>query len=256
VKAFCGTMTLIAACVLAVWATETGQLEKRTEFPIVLARLSVVFNNETHGFQHVRISYDNTTNYAVISPNSGYMVKFTGEGREKTEYPKGSVQGNRISDFEADQCNQVCKSFVSTLEELQGDLQRKQWDRLLYLDAFLPRFLKGYFYLYCSMRNSMTALPIAACVPDTAYEPSVVSPQSDERVGKWRSDPQRIIKLRIITNELIYQIKKWQEKELQNKKREVDVNYGKKMEQAFTLFVRLYFNQDIDMDMPAMGKHL
>ncbi|MDD5676106.1 MAG: hypothetical protein PHC61_18180 [Chitinivibrionales bacterium] len=247
---------LVLAFAIAACFAGADQLEKRTEFPIALARLSVVFNNETHAFQHVRIYYDNTTNYVVISPLSAYMVKFTSEGREKSEYPKASQQGYLLSAFEAEQLNQVCKSFIATLDELQGDLQHQQWDRCLYLDAFLPRFLKGYFYLYCAVRNSMTALPIAACVPDTAYEPSIASPQSDERIGRWRSDPQRIIKLRIICEELIYQLKKWQDKELTNKRRDPDTNYGKKMEEAFTLFVKLYFNQDSDVTVPAKGKHL
>jgi hypothetical protein len=161
-----------------------------------------------------------------------------------------------ISDFEADVLNRVCKTMIPTLETFERDLQHERWDKLLYLDSFFPRFLKGFYYLYCAARNSPYALPKSVCIPDSLYDISLTSPKSDERIRMWQTQNNQIIKLRIVSKELVYQIKEWQKQELDNQRRNPEVSSGKKFEEAFTLFVKLYFNVQPLPDIPPEGQHL
>jgi hypothetical protein len=233
---------------------------KRTPFGIPLAKLSVSFNDETNQFEKVKVSFgssdDDESYYALIMPIADYEVKVTRDGRQKIIHNELPDKAYMISDFEADILNRVCKTFIPTLEILERDLQHERWDRLLYLDSFFPRFLKGFYYLYCAARNSPYALPKGICVPDSFYDISLTSLKSDERIKRWQTQENQIIKLRIISKELAYQIKEWQKQELENSGRNQEVSSGKKFEEAFTLFVRLYFNMQPLPDVPRNGEHL
>jgi hypothetical protein len=248
------------AAVTAVSLTYAQAPGKRTPFSVPLANLSVSFNDETHVFEKVRVSFgapgDDDNYYCLIAPGADFEVKVSKEGRQKFVHGEAPDKAYMISDFEAEVLNKVCKTFVSTLEIFEKDLQHEKWDRLLYLDSYFPRFLRGFYYLYCSARNSPYALPKGICIPDTVYDVSLTSPKSDERIRLWRQTPDNIIKLRIISKELIYQIKDWQDKELDNSKRNIEVSYGKKFEEAFTLFVKIYFNLQPLPDVPRNGEHL
>ena len=233
---------------------------KRSSFNVPLANLSVSFNDETHVFEKVRVSFgapgDDDNYYCLIAPGADYEIKVSREGRQKFVHNEAPDKAYMISEFEAEVLNKVCKTFVSTLEIFEHDLQHEKWDRLLYLDSYFPRFLRGFYYLYCSARNSPYALPKGICIPDTVYDVSLTSPKSDERIRLWKQTSDNIIKLRIISKELIYQIKDWQDKELDNSKRNIEVSYGKKFEEAFTLFVKIYFNLQPLPDVPRNGEHL
>jgi hypothetical protein len=77
------------------------------------------------------------------------------------------------------------------------------------------------------------------------------------RIKSWRQKPEYIVKLRIITKELIYQIKDWQKKELDNPGRNVEVASGKKFEEAFSAFVKIYFVIDGPFpQIPSEGEHM
>jgi hypothetical protein len=244
----------IAAVVCLTHAQSPG---KRSSFNVPLANLSVSFNEDTHVFEKVRVSFGNDDNYyCLIAPGADYEIKVTKEGRQKYVHGEAPDKAYMISDFEAEVLNKVCKTFVSTLEIYEKDLQHEKWERLLYLDSYFPRFLKGFYYLYCAARNSPYALPKGICIPDSMYDVSLTSPKSDERIRQWRQSPDNIIKLRIISKELIYQIKDWQDKEIDNSKRNIDVSYGKKFEEAFTLFMKIYFNLTPLPDVPRDGEHL
>jgi hypothetical protein len=233
---------------------------KRSAFSIPLARLSVSFDERTHVFEKVKVSEggsdDNSDECWIIAPITDYEIKTTREGRQKFVHVETPDKAYIISDFEAQVLNMVCKSFVNTLEIFEKDLQKKHFDRCLYLDAYFPRFLKGFYYLYCAARNSPYAMPRSACIPDSLFDISLSSPKSDERIKTWQDLPDHIIKLRIITKELIYQTKEWQKKEIDNPSRNVDVPSGKLFEEAFTLFVKVYFNMKPSPEVPREGEHL
>ncbi len=250
---------LIAVCA-AVSLASSETPGKRTSYGIPLAKLSVSFNDQTHQFEKVKVSFgssdDDESYYALIAPITDFEVKITKDGRQKIVHDEVPDKAFMISAFEADIINRVCKTFVPTLETFERDLQHERWDRLLYLDSFFPRFLKGFYYLYCAARNSPYALPRSICIPDSLYDISLTSPKSDERIRMWQTQSNQIIKLRIISKELSYQIKEWQKLELDNPNRNLEISYGKKFEEAFTLFVKLYFNLQPLPEVPPEGQHL
>ncbi len=233
---------------------------KRSSFSLPLARLSVSFSERTHIFEKVRVSFDTdndpTGEYYSIEPITDYEIKETSDGRQKSVHLEQPDKAFIISDFEAQILYKVCKTFIATLEILEKDVHKEHWDRCLYLDSYFPRFLKGFYYLYCAARNSPYAIPKSACIPDSLYDISLTSPKSDKRIAMWKSKPDHLIKLRIITKELIYQLKEWQKKELDNPSRNVEVPAGKKVEQAFTLFLKIYFDLSPAPEMPKEGEHL
>lgn len=249
------TIALLSAVVL----THAQTPGKRSSFSIPLANLSVSFDDNTHVFEKVKVSFGSGGDedyYCLIAPGTDFEIKVSKEGRQKLVHGEAPDKSYMISDFEAEVLNKVCKSFIQTLEIFEHDLQHEKVDRLLFLDAYFPRFLKGFYYLYCSARNSPYALPKGICVPDSAYDVSLTSLKSDNRIRVWRQSPDNIIKLRIISKELIYQIKDWQDKEIDNPHRNVEISYGKKFEEAFTLFMKIYFNLLPIPDVPRDGQHL
>jgi hypothetical protein len=243
--------------VLLTYAQTPG---KRSTFNIPLANLSVSFNDATHVFEKVRVSFgtasDDDNYYCLITPGSDFEIKVSKEGRQKFVHNEAPDKAYMISEFEAEVLNKVCKTFIQTLDIFEHDLQHGKWERLLYLDSYFPRFLKGFYFLYCASRSSPYALPKGICIPDSMYDVSLTSTKSDERIRLWRQSPDNIIKLRIISKELIYQIKAWQDKEIGNSKRNIEVSYGKTFEEAFTLFMKIYFNLLPLPDVPREGEHL
>jgi hypothetical protein len=99
-------------------------------------------------------------------------------------------------------------------------------------------------------------MPKSASVPDSLYDVSLTSPKTDQRIQAWITQRDYLIKLRIIAKELIYQLKEWQKKELDNPSRNVELPAGKKVEQAFTLFMKIYFNLTPAPVLPQDGEHL
>lgn len=253
-----GVLTAALLCPALLKAEEIG---KRSSFTIPLARLSVSFDERTHVFEKVKVSPggsdDNSSDDCwIIAPITDFEIRTSRDGRQKFVHAEAPDKAYIISDFEAMVLNKVCKSFTSTLEIFEKDLQKKHWDRCLYLDAYFPRFLKGFYYLYCAARNSPYALPRSACIADSLFDISLTSTKSDERVKNWQQQTDHIIKLRIITKELMYQIKEWGKKEIDNPSRNVEVQAGKVFEEAFTLFIKVYFNMKPSPEVPKEGEHL
>jgi hypothetical protein len=250
-------VTLSTGCFFRSQAAEIG---KRSQYTLPFARLSVSFDDRTHVFEKVRVSFDTEKDPAdefyIIGPINDFQIKETSDGRQKFLHMEQPDKAYVISDFEAEVLNKVCKSFIGTLEIFEKDLHKERWDRCLYLDCYFPRFLKGFYYLYCAARNSPYAMPKSASVPDSLYDVSLTSPKTDQRIQAWITQRDYLIKLRIIAKELIYQLKEWQKKELDNPSRNVELPAGKKLEQAFTLFMKIYFNLTPAPVLPQDGEHL
>ena len=82
-----------------------------------------------------------------------------------------------------------------------------------------------------------------ANIPESLYDVSLRSIKSDYRIFKWQKKKDYVIKLRIATKELIYQLKEWDKKKLGNYNHKVDVfAYDEKLKTAFSLFVKVYFH--------------
>jgi hypothetical protein len=257
---FTSAAALVTFSIASIAWPLAAEIGKRSSYSLSFARLSVSFEERTHVFEKVRVSFDTEDDPSdesfFIGPVNDYQIKETGSGRQKYLHVEQADKAYIISDFEAQVLNRVCKTFISTLETFEKDLHKEHWDRCLYLDCYFPRFLKGFYFLYCGARNSPYAMPKSACVPDSLYDVSLTSPKTDKRIQAWISRPDYIIKLRIITKELIYQLKEWQKRELDNPSRNVELPAGKKVEQAFTLFMKIYFNLAPSPELPGEGEHL
>ena len=218
--------------------TAAAAVAPREPFKVPLAKINISFDNARKKYNQVKIYFDESGNYTVIAPGDDMMVKKNGEATVYKELPQVTYL---LSDFEAKTINQVCRTLVATLEEYEVILKNKNWARALYLDAYFPRFLRSIHTLMCAAKDSPEALPQSALVRDEDYDVSLNSPKSDARIKMWQTDKDRIMKLRISTQELIVQTKKWQDSELTNAKRNPELSYSGEFDRAFTSFVRNYF---------------
>jgi hypothetical protein len=216
-------------------------LGKRTSFDVPLAKLSISIDEVTHELNSVRISFEGSNDYAVITPFDDEKIHITAQGREKEIFREQPEVAYLTTDFEREQLLKVTQSFMETLNILENDLRHERWDRCLYLDGYLPRFLHGYYYLCDAVRNSQDALPRNAHISEAAFDVSLNSSKSDERINHWKADPAYVLKLRIVTKELVYQLKQW---ETQSRKSSTnpELFLNTKVKEAYGLFVHLYFN--------------
>lgn len=218
------------------------KIGKRSSYSIPLISLGVSTDKNNLDYKKIRIEINNTKEYAIITRLNDYHYKVKRNNTEKTTYAERLKSPFTLTNFEVQQVNRVIKSFIATLETFEHDLQKKRWDKCLYLDAFLPRFLKGFYYFSCTAFNSNETLPPSAKVSDEMYDVSLRSKKSERRVRKWLDKKDHVIKLRIATRELIYQLKHWQKKELNVPKRKVGIEYNKNLRESYNLFIKAYFN--------------
>src|SRR5690554_2663918 len=219
----------------------TKTLMPREPFKFNLAKISLYFPDKSQMPEYVRISFDNDKDYVIITPTDDSYVKNTRKGTERTTYRESFDKAYYMSDFEAKQINLVCKTFVSTLKEFENNIRNEKWERCLYLDSFFPRFLRGFYFLVCAAKNSLDVLSKECLVPEKAFDVSLKSPKSDIRINHWRKTDDYCVKLRIITNELIYQIEQWQKNELTKKNRNPEVSYLSKLDETLKMFINIYF---------------
>lgn len=219
----------------------TKTLMPRESFKFNLAKISLYFPDESQMPEYVRINFDNDNDYVIIAPTDDSYIKNTRKGRERTTYRESFEKAYYLSDFEAKQINLVCKSFVSTLKEFEDNLKNEKWERCLYLDSFFPKFLRGFYFLVCTAKNSLDFLSKESLVSEKDFDVSLKSPKSDIRINHWRKTDDYCVKLRIITNELIYQIEQWQKNELTKKNRNPEVFYITKLDETLKMFINIYF---------------
>jgi hypothetical protein len=217
------------------------QLQPRESFNINLPKISVSADDETQEFNGVKIIFPESNDILIIGTGDDYLVKNTSHGAEKTLYREPYEKSGYVTKFEARNLNKVDQEFANVLDEFDKLLQKGKWGRLLYLDAYFPHFLNGYFYLICAIRNSTCALPRAAHIPEEGFDVSLYSAKTDARINQWRGSQDQIIKLRISGKELAHQLRIW-EKALSKISDNEDVAVSKELEEAFVVFVRVYFN--------------
>ncbi|MBN1759142.1 MAG: hypothetical protein JW863_12530 [Chitinispirillaceae bacterium] len=220
----------------SAFATSTN-LEERVPYSIPLLKLSVIDENTG-----VRISKESSENYVVIKTLTDFSVKNSRSAVNKTTYRESPEKAYRFTDFEANQILLVTKSFVETLDEFEKNLRSQRWGHCRYLDAFLPKFMRGYYILLGASKNNVSRYSSEIALFENSYEVSLNSPLTDARINSWKSTPERTVKLRIATKELIYQLKQWEKRELANKNRNPDISMCSKAEEALGLFIRIYFS--------------
>jgi len=227
-------------------------LHPRTSYSVPLARLSVRVDEETNRAERVRVSFDGSDDYANIGPLNDEMVERTRLGRETVVYREPWQVAGSITEFEGEQFYEVVERLVETLEGFEEDLHKSRWGRIHYLDGFLPRFLRGFYFLYDAMVCHQKGLPRVALVPESAFDVSLASPKTDKRVAEWRSRSDYIIKLRIVAKELAYQFEEWMKKAKRDPQRPLSPEVIK----AYTLFIRIYFNLPPPARVPSQDDHL
>lgn len=226
----------------AVTAVQAVDLMERTPFDVPLAKLSLSFDDETHRLNSVRVSFNRDNEFVTITHWHDEHIKMTRKGRVKTVHRESPEAAYQMSEFEAEYFRRVTESLVEALEQLEKDLHRERWGKCLHLDSYLPKFLRGYYFLCEAVRNSHGGLPRVARVPESAFDVSLNSPKSDARLKAWRSKPEQIIKLRIMAKELAYQLEEWLKNEKKKRKKNPGWFFSSSLKKAYSLFIRVYFN--------------
>jgi hypothetical protein len=218
-----------------------AEVEKRRPFQVPLAIITPAFNSDGK-LEEVFVTFEGQHEGWAVSFADDRYVKDTKRIRIDHTYKETPTQYYLISPFEAEVLNRVCLSWEETLKIFEHQLKNNDWGRCLYLDAYFPPFLKGFYYLYCSSKSSFSVLPQITNINDSLFENSFNSMKSDNRIAAWRSNNEHIIKLRIAAKELDYQIEKWRKTDLDNPSRDAWEDHSKEFINSFELFVRLYFN--------------
>lgn len=230
---------------------KSAAYEKRKPFPVPLAIVVPFFDSQTGRLDEVFVTYGNQNEGWTISKLQDRYIKDTRrKSREHIhrEYPH---MANFLTDFEVEVLNKVCDTFIRTLAVLERDLERKRWDKCLYLDGHMTLFLKGFYYLFTAARRSKGALPASTRLPKSLPNDTL---KADMRIQTWRSNPDQVIKLRISIKELVFQIQQWQKKELDNPKRDLWDDHSLKFAQSYELFIKLYFNKNLTKRTKKVGK--
>jgi hypothetical protein len=212
-------------------------LGERVAYKIPLFKLSVIDGNTG-----VRISRESSEDYVVVATLNDYSVKNSRSAVNKTTYRESFEKAYRISDFEAAQLLAVTRSFVETLDDFEKNLKGQRWGHCRYLDGFLPKFIRGYYILLGASKNDVRKFSNEIALFENKFDVSLQSPLTDQRINMWAASPERTVKLRIATKELIYQLKLWEKRELSNKSRNPDISLSSKTEEALGLFIRIYFS--------------
>lgn len=214
---------------------------KRKAYSIPLPIVTLVFDSK-NDFEEVFITYAGSSEgWAVGTVNDRY-VKDTRQERVDHFYRELVTSCHYVSPFEAKVIEKVCKKFEEALTVYERDLKNGSYDRLYYLDSYFPVFFRGFFYLYCASHNSFSALPKVTRVPDSLYDQTGNSPKSEQRILTWKANPEHVVKLRIATKELLFQMKKWRTEELSDAEIDPRRDKAKEFRETYELFIRLYFN--------------
>jgi hypothetical protein len=226
--------------ILLICRTEAA-VEKRQPFQVPLAILTPAFSSDGK-FEEVFVTFEGRHEGWAVSLADDRYVKDTKRIRIDHTYRETPTQYYLISPFEAEVMNRVCLSWEATLKAFERQLKNDELGKSLYLDAYFPPFLKGFYYLFCSSKCSFSALPQVTNINDSLFDNSFNSEKSDKRITIWRSNHEHIIKLRIAAKELDYQIDKWRKTDLDNPSRDAWEDHSKEFISSLELFVRLYFN--------------
>jgi hypothetical protein len=221
----------------------SSELAPRESYSTGLPKIATAINDTTAKCNRVRITFDRSDDYVLISEFDDVYAKSTRNGFEKTVFRESMEKSYQLTSFETMQIDKVCDELVRSLEEFEKNLQNERWGKCLFLDAYLPNFLSGFYYLILVARNNSEDVPIEAKIDELMFDVSLNSIKSDERVRTWCSSVEYIVSLRIAAKELVYQTKVWQKKELANQKRDLELPQDSDFFKSLIFFERIYFNK-------------
>jgi len=235
--------TLAATALCLCFYSGVRAVEKRDAFAIPLAVLTPSGQGKNGPFGEVIISYGGNNEVWAVGEFSDRYHKMTQRYVDDRIYQEYANSAGFLTEFEADQLNKVTRSFIRTLATFERMLQKEQWERCRYLDAYMPSFLNGFYYLVGVARNYDDIFPAEALIPKRMFDNTFSSALTDERVARWIADHDHVVKMRILCKELAGQLREWQEKELTNRDRRPFAYDLGKLGATFTLFSRAYTNR-------------
>jgi hypothetical protein len=221
-------------------------LEKRQEFTIPLAKISVGTDSITGKFNKAKITFSDEREQIIITSDHDILIKNTNKGTEKSLFREDPSRSFLLSAFEADAIGKISKGFIQTLEIFEHDLKNQKYDQIRYLDGFFPKFLKNFKILLQLAKNDNDKNSINLLIPDSSFDVSLSSPKTDARIKMWQTQKDYIMKLRIAAKELTFQLKQWESKELVSGQ-DIDIIKNAKVEQTIDLFIKVYFNRTTEM---------
>lgn len=214
---------------------------ERKAFSVPLAVLTALHEGDGRLIE-VFVTFEGSNEGWAIGPVHDRYVKDRRKERIDHLYKEIPTQAYLLSPFEVEVMDKVCDSFRKTLRIFERDIKWQRWGKCLYMDPIFCFFMKNFHKMYCASKNNINGLPRVTSISDTLFDSSMVSPLSEARINKWRSDKDHQLKLRISARELEFQIENWQKKELSNKKRDPLKDYSREFRKVYEVFVRLYFN--------------
>jgi hypothetical protein len=229
-------LTILAA----VYSISIAEQQNCDEYNVPLAFMTNSLDNKGN-ISEVFITFGESHEGCGISPGDDRYMKDSRRLRLDHIFRESFGQSQLLSPFEATVIDRVCKTFIETLEIFEKDLKGEKWAKCMYLDSYLSSFLKSFNYLLCAARESDDLLPAVTRIDDTLYDDKICSLKSHARIKSWQQDSSYIIKLRILSKELSYQITLWRKKELGNSKRDALEDCSGDVAKTLELFVRCYY---------------
>ena len=235
-------LKFIYICIFSITAVfAKQQLEKPKSFTVPLAIITTTFDGQKK-LAEAFVTYEGFHEGWALSITDDRYVKDTRRERVDHIYREIPSQSPYLSPFEAKTIDEVCGSFIETLNIFERDLKNKRWGRTRYLDLYFPSFFKGLYYLIGAARASYATLPPISCVADSLIDTSFSSEKSQLRITYWAAHEEHVIRLRIAAKELQYQIALWRKNELSNPEREIWNDLSEPSMNSYKFFLELYFN--------------
>lgn len=222
---------------------DTIALHDREAFSVPLAKIGTGYDKATEEVDQVRITFNGSDNQYIISRFDDVMITNPRTNLRKTIYRESADKAYCLSNFEMKCLQRVFSSLIATLVIFEHDLAEQRWGRLVYLDAYFPRFLHGLQLAVCTARNSADPSFSSSYIADSDYEVSLYSEKSDSRINWWIAHPAYTLQLRFVAKELTYQIKILQKKMMTNDKKQCEETPWRSYDDAFNLFAKVYFNK-------------
>lgn len=248
---FCGPVhlrpsILFAGALCAVLAgagTAAGEQASapRRSFAVPLAHLGIA-RSAGGAVEEVIVSFGGDSEIWAIGPGDDRYQKSTRRLLDERIYQEPPGTAYLLSSFEAGVLDRVFESLVKTLELFERDLRREHYERLRYLDAYFPAFMKGFHHLLQAAWNSSTLLAPVTDIATALFNESYTSLRTDARVRIWEESDGHRLKLRIAARETQLMLEQFRRRVLANHRRDPRRQPPEELRRTWELFVRLYFN--------------
>lgn len=188
----------------------------------------------------VRIVLENPHIQVHLTALDDYILEETKNGSQKTLYREQPQTAYFISKFESDNLVTICKYLLPVLENFEKSIRNKKWDQCRKFDVFLYRYIRGLYFAINVSRNHDDSRFQNAYIPDSLFDEAFDEERMYARNQMWQRNRDYTEKLLIVTNELINQIKVWQQI---SSKLNKDTNIENvAFSSALNIFIKIYYD--------------